>query len=727
MRVLFGGFDALRLRRLRRLLLVALALAAPAVLAAPAAAAQQKPVPSLQPAATAKLWKQLVRQPRPFALRRLADCRPLRAVFYTSTDWLRLATKLAATPAACADYYISIPPLAADKTAFRYDQPWRIRALGPQFHVLAEINYTGWSKWVTANNATWYDAGVEARRRMASSGFDVASGDTWVVNEFSSAVRAGTGSARDNVRDLVRGLYEGGGTVPQVKGAVFIVGMGQGTSDLSTYKYNLQNWYVDTPFWQAMSAYVEDWSQEVYGDFRLYGVAGASPADRGTQLNDYLGHALTLANAAPAEAGAAAASSFLRAAHSPLANAAWQYESAFGWTAVPYNQMQDYVSAQTYALRSFDRANGRAGDRFGFAWAPKMLDGSAWTTDFNTQSALVLDRLAAAIRDSSTTPEGACGTAWCTASIDGARFVQTWKTFATWSPPALALPTNPSPLTAGVASGALTVRLQQVGLAQPAQSPVTVRLATTSPGGGFATAPDGPWSSSLDVVVATGSSDATFYYRDTRAGNATVTAAADGRSSATQNVTVVAGAAATVTVAPGSATLAAGAAQAFTASAADAYGNAVAAAATWSLGADTPGTLSTTSGASTTFTASAATGGSGSVVATVGALTATASVTVTAPKLQVASIAYSGAGKTLTLTATVVRSSDGARVAGATVALTLTRDAATVATPTLTTGSTGTATYSTTLQKGCYTTTVRSASGAGLAWDGVTPANRYCK
>src|SRR5204862_311945 len=83
--------------------------------------------------------------------------------FYTSTDWLRLATKLAAAASPCAQYCISIPPLAADKTAFRYDQPWRIRALGPNFHVLAEINITGWTKWVAENpGATWYDAGVEA-------------------------------------------------------------------------------------------------------------------------------------------------------------------------------------------------------------------------------------------------------------------------------------------------------------------------------------------------------------------------------------------------------------------------------------------------------------------------------------------------------------------------------------------------------------------------------------
>ena len=112
----------------------------------------------------------------------------MRLTFYAPTDWIRLSTTLAANQAPCAQYYISIPPLAADKTTFRPDQPWRIRALGPNFHAVAEISYRGWGDWVAANNTTWYAAGVEARRRMAAQGFDVTAGDSWAVNESSSAV-----------------------------------------------------------------------------------------------------------------------------------------------------------------------------------------------------------------------------------------------------------------------------------------------------------------------------------------------------------------------------------------------------------------------------------------------------------------------------------------------------------------------------------------------------------
>src|SRR4051812_556311 len=429
-------------------------------------------------------------------------CRALRAVFYTETDWLRLATKLANNPSPCAQYYISIPPLAADKTKFRYDQPWRIRALGPQFHVLAEISYNGWSNWVTANTSDYYQAGLEARRRMAANGFDVSAGDTWAINEFSSAVRNGTGVARQKVEDLVRGLYEGDGTVPQVKGAVFNIGYGQSTVDLSSYKLATQNWYLDSSFWSAMSPYVSDWSQEVYGDVRDYAVAGASASTRASYLNDSLEHQLSLADAAPAEASAA--SSFLHATYAPLASAAWIYNSGYGFTNVDEPTMADYVSAQTYAMRSFDAGRGSS-DRFGFAWAPKMVDNSAWTPDFTAQSGLVIDRLAAAIHDSGTTPDAACANT-CFASLAGAAFTDTWQTFRTWSPPALGFTSAAVSVPVGAASTQLAVQLQQVGIAQNAAADTAISLVSSSAKGVFSTSASGPWTSTLSVTIPAGTS-----------------------------------------------------------------------------------------------------------------------------------------------------------------------------------------------------------------------------
>jgi hypothetical protein len=39
---------------------------------------------------------------------------------------------------------------------------------------LAEINVTGWSNGVATTGNGWYAAGVEARRKIAAAGYDVA-------------------------------------------------------------------------------------------------------------------------------------------------------------------------------------------------------------------------------------------------------------------------------------------------------------------------------------------------------------------------------------------------------------------------------------------------------------------------------------------------------------------------------------------------------------------------
>ena len=50
-----------------------------------------------------------------------------------------------------AEIYLSIPPLAADKTRFRVLQDDAVRAVSPQIHPVAEIHVTGWQAWVAAN------------------------------------------------------------------------------------------------------------------------------------------------------------------------------------------------------------------------------------------------------------------------------------------------------------------------------------------------------------------------------------------------------------------------------------------------------------------------------------------------------------------------------------------------------------------------------------------------
>ena len=564
--------------------LVAAAALAPAAArpAGAAARATPKPVPSLQPRATAKLWRQLV-QRRHFAVASTA-CTPLR--------------------------------LAADKTNFRPDQPWRIRALGPAFHAVCEISYNGWSSWVSTTGASWYEAGVEARRRMAAQGFDVTAGDTWAVNEASSAVRLNTGNARKNLRDLVRGLYDAGGEGPAVKGVVYVIGAAaQSSTPLATYKGTLELWLRDSVFWSDLQSSVSDWSQESYGDVRNDAVAGASLGTRRDELNAWLQHPLALANAGPEEI--ATAQAFLRSAYSPLANAAWRYTQAFGWTDVPVEQMEDYVSAQTYAARS-------AGTHFGFAWSPKRPD-TETATQFAAESGALVDRLAAAIHDSAETPEAAC-VGWCSSVLDGAWFNESWHDFDSWTTPSLAFADAPVSAVAGAVSGPLSVGLQLVGVTRSDIAPVTVTLGTSSPGGTFATTPDGPWTSTLDVTIPAGSINAAFYYRDTVAGSPTVSASASGRT-ARQDETVLPAALADLRVAPENATVAPGTTQQFTAAGADAFGNPVTPAPAWSVADGTPGTIS----ASGLFTASATHGGRGAVTAAADGVVTTTPVVVGDP------------------------------------------------------------------------------------------------
>jgi hypothetical protein len=254
----------------------------------------------------------------------VGTCRPAEIVFYTARDWLRLGPKLAQNASPCAEYYISIPPLVADKTNPRPDQAWRIRKLGRGFHAMAEIHWSSWQTWVQNNGKTWYEAGVEARRRMAAAGYDVSSGDTWAINEFPSSVRRNLGTARADARGFVRGLHDGDGR--PVKGVVFVIGTLHAATDASLYKSTMKGWLADGDFWREMDYAVRWWAQEAYGDARKWGVAGAPLAMRRDYLNDFLQHGANLAGVAPVELEPARA--FLYRAYTPLGNAGWQWGSA---------------------------------------------------------------------------------------------------------------------------------------------------------------------------------------------------------------------------------------------------------------------------------------------------------------------------------------------------------------------------------------------------------------
>ncbi len=681
------------------------------------------PVPSLDPAGTAAEWSALVRH-RPFELRAQAACRPLRAVFYAASDWLRLATKLAAAASPCAEYYVSVPPLVADKTTFRRDQAWRIRALGPSFHAMAEIHFATWTRWVQTTGNSWFTAGVTARERMAAAGYDVALGDTWAVNELTSAVRRGDGNARTNSREFVRGLYQGDGSRP-TEGAALVIGFGQRTPDVSVYQNTLQGWLADAAFWADMATYVSDWSQEVYGDLRTYAVPGSPVSARRDYLNDYLQHKLVLAGAGPAEIEPARA--YLRDAYSPLANGAWPRETAWGWTMVPPDQMSAYVTAQVDAMRFFSATAGESRDHWGFAWAPRNTTGLS-TDDFTAQTAQILERLAAAIRDSSgglnpeTQTTGACGEsdALCTVDLPEASHNEAWRSFRAWALSNLSIgPASPTRIVAGAVSGPL-----ELNVATAVARPVTVTLRSTSPGGTFSASAAGPWAASL-ALVATPGTPTTFYYSDRRAGTATLTAASPGTSQARREVTVFAGPAVEVSVTPEAREVRARDAITYAGAATDAFGNVTPGSLAWTV---TPATLgATVSGKGGTITIRAGRVlGSGTVTASRGAISGSARITVLPAAMRVAPIRYrrTSRGAEVLLPATDARKRPISR---ATLGIVVRLDSRRVTRARVVTGAGGKARVPLPYGNGCYAVTVVRATAQGFVWVGRTPRNRFCR
>ena len=352
-------------------------------------------------------------------------CPHTNVVFYT-TDTTRLATELGASASSCADYYLSITPAGTAGLPRGGLPVTTIHALGPHFHAMAEIRLNAWTPYATANG--WYAAGLEVRRQMTLAGYDASLGDTWAVNEVGEpsgtamgvAVVKNTGTARQDLRDFVHGMYAGVDGTPD-PGLVFAADPLQVTSDLSQYKQDLQSWYSDSAFWNDMSRYVHFWGQETYADARNWGVAGSTLAQRAAYLADYFEHGKRLAAAGDGSTDAARA--FFAAAYTPIGNAAFRQPIpnqttgiGFGYTDIGLTGMQNFVSTQAYALRS--------DDQFGFAVVP--LNATA------AETLAVEDRVAGAIHDSETSPIGACGATsqWCDTTVAGAQFNDAWKTFA---------------------------------------------------------------------------------------------------------------------------------------------------------------------------------------------------------------------------------------------------------------------------------------------------------
>ena len=248
-------------------------------------------------------------------------------------------------------------------------------------------------------------------------------------------------------------------------------------------------------------------------------------------------------------------------------------------------------------------------------------------------------------------------------------------------------------------------------------------LRSSSPAGAFSSSPAGPWTPSLTLAVSPGAI-VTFYYRDTRAGVATLTATAPGTTQATRQVTVVAGVVARIALTPTSAQVRARGTRGFVAATTDAFGNVTPAPVRWRVTPTAFGSISVGEGGRAIFTAGRRLG-SGAVIATSGALTATAAVTVTPAVLRIAAIDLRAGSRSLRVVVTAI---DGARrpVSATTVGIVVRRDGARHFRGRARTGSGGKVGYRVPLASGCFTVSIVRATAPGFRWNGRAPRARLC-
>jgi hypothetical protein len=378
------------------------------------------------------------------------DCpHAVHGVFWGGVQQLVLAQALAADPSPCAEYSVTVPPLDADRTELRPRVRFNeLRVLG--LHPVAEMRWTsdrGWRAWVVGGHPDWepgrtfYDAGVEARRRMAMRGLDVEAGETWALNDLTREVRENAPGARTEVLEFMHGLYDGDVGMPKARGIVFSVGI-PSTSDaaaVQAYKAKLHAWLADEAFWSELDGYVDVFTYDVYASPLSWGVSGYPVAKRARRLNDYFQHMATLAAAAPETVQAAPA--FLRRTFVPLANASWAHPAIGGTHELTDVLMRHYVSTQVYALRQYAEAHPHTVPQnlIGFAWAPLA------TPPYYSEAGrdLIAARLAHAIHlatdEAPSSFKDACGPpterVWCEGEVEGAWFNTAWRTFEDWDQP----------------------------------------------------------------------------------------------------------------------------------------------------------------------------------------------------------------------------------------------------------------------------------------------------
>ena len=331
---------------------------------------------------------------------------------------------------------------------------------------------------------------------------------------------------------------------------------------------------------------------------------------------------------------------------------------------------------------------------------------------------------------------GACGppgqSTWCAGDLADARPNEAWKSFRTWSQPALAFATPPQTVTAGTPSAAMSLALvTSTGAPTPATTPLAVTVGSSSTSGSFSTSPAGPWTPTLGLTMPAGASTiGSFYTLDTRAGGHVLTASAQGVTSAMQPLVVSPGPAARVAVTPTTGAVRARGSRPLSATATDAFGNPAAASFRWRVIPAALGSVRPAATGTATFTARRALGrGRVLVLADTpqGTLSAEASVTVAPARLRIEPLSLRRTTTGLRVTVTAI---DGARrpVSSAVVALSVTTDGRRRTTRRVSTGPSGRApVLLAAAPRTCTTVRIVRASAAGFTWDGRERRGRVCR
>ena len=137
---------------------------------------------------------------------------------------------------------------------------------------------TAWQEWLEQHpGKTWYDAGVEARRRMAKVGYVPKEGDTWAVNELPLAILTDRGS-RGTCASWSAGSTRGTGE--EAAGLVYAVTLAQDQDDVGSYKDEMKGFLAERAVLARDGRSVRFWAEEVYASSRNCCVGGSNPVKR---------------------------------------------------------------------------------------------------------------------------------------------------------------------------------------------------------------------------------------------------------------------------------------------------------------------------------------------------------------------------------------------------------------------------------------------------------------